>query len=114
MTRIFGDFAYGAGPRTGCFWDRFATEVPQVRPALRGELRADVCIIGAGFTGLQIALKCGGVLGGGWRGGALGFGLLGCCGINRHRAILSERWVMARVSLRLGGACNLEWDRSGG
>ena len=56
MTRIFGEFAYGAGPRTGCFWDRFATDVPEVRPALQGEVRADVCIIGAGFTGLNAAL----------------------------------------------------------
>ena len=56
MTRIFGEYAYGAGPRTGCFWDRFASDIPDVRPALRGDVRTDVCIIGAGFTGLNAAL----------------------------------------------------------
>ena len=53
MTRVFGDFAYGAGPRAGCFWDT-TCEMP-ASPRLDGALHADVAIIGAGFTGLNAA-----------------------------------------------------------
>lgn len=54
MTRIFSDYAYGPGPREGCWWDE-TCDIPDC-PALPGALRADVAIIGAGFTGLSAAL----------------------------------------------------------
>lgn len=53
MRRIFGDFAYGPGPRTGCWWDETCEIAP--RPELSDALRVDVAIIGAGFTGLTAA-----------------------------------------------------------
>jgi glycine/D-amino acid oxidase-like deaminating enzyme len=54
MTRIFADYAYGPGPRTACWWD----ETCEIRsfPALAGDNRTDVVIIGAGFTGVSAAL----------------------------------------------------------
>ncbi|WP_299779810.1 FAD-binding oxidoreductase [uncultured Roseobacter sp.] len=54
MTRIFSDYAYGPGPRMGCWWDE-TCEIPD-RPAVQGPLTAEVAIIGAGFTGLSAAL----------------------------------------------------------
>ncbi|WP_299826053.1 FAD-binding oxidoreductase [uncultured Roseobacter sp.] len=54
MTRIFSDYAYGPGPRAGCWWDD-TCDIPD-RPALQGSLTAEVAIIGAGFTGLSAAL----------------------------------------------------------
>ncbi|MBW4706963.1 FAD-binding oxidoreductase [Roseobacter sp. YSTF-M11] len=54
MKRIFSDYAYGEGPRTGCWWNDTCA-VPD-RPSLAGAHSADVCIIGAGFTGLSAAL----------------------------------------------------------
>ena len=54
MKRIYGRYAYGAGPRTGCWWDE--TAAPVSRPPLTGAERCDVAIIGAGFTGLSAAL----------------------------------------------------------
>jgi len=39
-----------------CLWERVARESPSAAGALKGELHADVCIIGAGFTGLSAAL----------------------------------------------------------
>ncbi|WP_299968588.1 FAD-binding oxidoreductase [uncultured Roseobacter sp.] len=54
MTRIFGDYAYGSGPRAGCWWDE--TCAAPERPSLRGTRKVDVAIIGAGFTGLSAAL----------------------------------------------------------
>lgn len=54
MKRIFSDYAYGAGPRDGCFWDT-TCDLPTY-PALDGRQRADVVIVGAGFTGLNAAL----------------------------------------------------------
>ncbi|MFT7593956.1 MAG: glycine/D-amino acid oxidase-like deaminating enzyme [Paracoccaceae bacterium] len=54
MKRIYSDFAYGPGPRDGCWWDE--TIVAPDWPDLRGDLRADVVIVGAGFTGLSAAL----------------------------------------------------------
>ncbi|MEP2640200.1 FAD-dependent oxidoreductase [Roseobacter sp.] len=54
MTRIFSDYAYGAGPRDGCWWDK--TCKTPTRPTLEGSKTADVAIVGAGFTGLSAAL----------------------------------------------------------
>ena len=54
MRRVFSDYAYGPEPRAGCFWDR--TCDVEDRPVLHGEVRADVVVIGAGFTGLNAAL----------------------------------------------------------
>ncbi|WP_299860006.1 FAD-binding oxidoreductase [uncultured Roseobacter sp.] len=54
MTRIFSNYAYGPGPRMGCWWDE-TCEIPD-RPAVQGSLTAEVAIIGAGFTGLSAAL----------------------------------------------------------
>lgn len=61
MTRIYPDYAYGPGPRAGCFWDS-TCELPEM-PALDHDLRCDVAIIGAGVTGLNAAmtLRVGGV-----------------------------------------------------
>jgi glycine/D-amino acid oxidase-like deaminating enzyme len=55
MTRIFPDFAYGPAPRDGCFWDE-TCKLPET-PRLAGNLSADVAIIGAGFTGLNAAIR---------------------------------------------------------
>ena len=38
-------------------WYHATATVPEPRAALRGEIRADVCVIGAGFTGLTAALR---------------------------------------------------------
>lgn len=54
MKRIFGDFAYGPGPRTGCWWDE--TIPAPAWPTLRGEHTADVVVVGGGFTGMSAAL----------------------------------------------------------
>lgn len=42
--------------REGCLWEKVTPQRP-VSPALFGECSADVCIIGAGFTGLSAALQ---------------------------------------------------------
>ncbi|RMT79928.1 FAD-binding oxidoreductase [Pseudomonas viridiflava] len=42
--------------REGCLWEQLTPQRP-VSPALLGECSADVCIIGAGFTGLSAALQ---------------------------------------------------------
>jgi glycine/D-amino acid oxidase-like deaminating enzyme len=55
MTRIFGDYAYSSGPRDGCWWDETVTE--RALPPVSGAQRADVCVIGGGFTGLNAALR---------------------------------------------------------
>lgn len=54
MKRIFDDYAYGEGPRAGCWWD-LTCDIPACDP-LRENTRTDVAIIGAGFTGLSAAL----------------------------------------------------------
>lgn len=38
-------------------WYADSTDIPTLRPALKGQHVADVCIIGAGFTGLTAALR---------------------------------------------------------
>jgi len=54
MNRIFGAYAYSDAPRAHCWWDE--TIAAPDWPALQGEVRADVAIIGGGFTGLSAAL----------------------------------------------------------
>ncbi|WP_299147446.1 FAD-binding oxidoreductase [uncultured Tateyamaria sp.] len=54
MKRIFADYAYGPGPRDGCWWDE-TVHVP-VWPKLEGDVVCDVAIVGGGFTGLSAAL----------------------------------------------------------
>lgn len=55
MTRICDDFAYGNGPVESCFWNQTASAA--AFPALSGQVRVDVAIIGAGYTGLSAALR---------------------------------------------------------
>ncbi|SDF10124.1 NAD(P)/FAD-dependent oxidoreductase [Sulfitobacter delicatus] len=54
MKRIYPDFAYSEAPRANCWWDE-TCDAPE-RPSLQGDARADVVIIGGGFTGLNAAL----------------------------------------------------------
>lgn len=56
MRRIFGAFAYGPGPVQRNWWAETLPDAALVRPALTGAARADVAVIGAGFTGLSAAL----------------------------------------------------------
>lgn len=56
MRRIYPDHAYSDARSAGCYW---ATTVPDSAlecPPLLGAQKADVAIIGAGFTGLSAAL----------------------------------------------------------
>lgn len=55
MKHIFPDYTYGPGPRENCWWDQ-TIAVPDW-PALTGEARADVAIVGGGFTGMSAALR---------------------------------------------------------
>ena len=55
MRRIFPDHAYEDGRIDGCFWADSVPGERLVRPTLKSEMRADVAIIGAGFTGLSAA-----------------------------------------------------------
>jgi glycine/D-amino acid oxidase-like deaminating enzyme len=55
MKRPFGKFAYGDGPRLGCWWDD-TTRIPAF-PRLESSSHCDVAIIGGGFTGLVAALE---------------------------------------------------------
>ncbi len=52
--RIFADYAYGTGPRAGCWWDE--TVAAPHWPVLDGTHRVDVAVIGGGFTGVSTAL----------------------------------------------------------
>jgi len=54
VKRLFGSFAYSAGPRTGCWWDE-TCDLPD-RPALSGTRQFDIVIVGGGFTGISAAL----------------------------------------------------------
>ena len=54
MKRIFGTYAYGAGPRDGCWWDQ--TVAAPAWDRLDGDTDVDVAIIGGGFTGVSAAL----------------------------------------------------------
>ena len=55
MRRIFGDYAYGNGPRSGCWWDETCKLVD--RSTYCGDQAVDIVVIGAGFTGLSAARK---------------------------------------------------------
>ncbi|MFY0616190.1 NAD(P)/FAD-dependent oxidoreductase [Shimia sp.] len=55
MTRICNDFVYGDGPIKDSFWAE-TVSVP-TRSALEKDIKTDVAIIGAGFTGLNAALS---------------------------------------------------------
>jgi glycine/D-amino acid oxidase-like deaminating enzyme len=54
MKRIFPDYAYGSGPRDGCWWDE--TVPAPDWPVVDDTLSVDVAVIGAGFTGVSAAL----------------------------------------------------------
>ena len=48
-----------ANDRPGAYpasWYAATVDLPRPRPALAGEVRADVCVVGAGYTGLSAAL----------------------------------------------------------
>lgn len=55
MARIFNDYAYGQGPRTGCWWDETA-DIPSMSE-VNGTPSVDVAVIGGGFTGVCAALR---------------------------------------------------------
>lgn len=55
MRRIFGDYAYGDGPRTGCWWDE-TCDMPRGLP-LSEDVDVDFAVIGGGFTGVSAALR---------------------------------------------------------
>lgn len=55
MKRIYEDHGYGPGPVAGCYWDTTIARPPR-GPALEGEVRAEVAIVGGGYTGLSAAL----------------------------------------------------------
>lgn len=56
MQRIFPDHAYSDARIQGCYWAETVTDEALKRPNMMGAHKADVAIIGAGFTGLSAAL----------------------------------------------------------
>ena len=54
MKRIYPAHAYGPAPRARCYWP--ATSEPPDLPVATGQIKTDVAIIGAGFTGLSAAV----------------------------------------------------------
>ncbi len=54
MRHIFSDYAYGPGPLQGCWWAE--TVATPDWPSARGEIAADVAIVGGGYTGMSAAL----------------------------------------------------------
>ena len=42
--------------REECLWEKLTPQRPD-RAALKGEITADVCVIGAGFGGMALALR---------------------------------------------------------
>ena len=54
MTRIFPRHTYGDGPRARCYWGETVPDPGY--PQASGQMRCDVAVIGAGFTGLSAAL----------------------------------------------------------
>ncbi|WP_281995443.1 NAD(P)/FAD-dependent oxidoreductase [Ruegeria faecimaris] len=57
MKRLFPEYTYGFGPRSGCWWDE--TIAAPDWPVLQDDLSVDVAIIGGGFTGVTAALFLG-------------------------------------------------------
>ncbi|SLN27758.1 Gamma-glutamylputrescine oxidoreductase [Roseovarius albus] len=55
MKRIFPAYTYSEAPRARCYWPTTA-DLPDVETA-SGTLHADIAIIGAGYTGLNAALR---------------------------------------------------------
>ncbi len=55
MKRIYEEHGYGDGPVAKCFWDTTIARPPRGL-ALQGEVRAEIAIIGGGYTGLTAAL----------------------------------------------------------
>lgn len=55
MKRIYEDHGYGDGPVAQCYWDTTIAR-PARGPSLKGEVRAEVAIVGGGYTGLNAAL----------------------------------------------------------
>ena len=55
MKRICDPFAYGHGPVEHCYWNDTVDAPPRV--PLEEDISADVAIVGAGFTGLNAALR---------------------------------------------------------
>jgi glycine/D-amino acid oxidase-like deaminating enzyme len=91
VKRLFDAFAYGEGPRTGCWWDE-TCKMP-VRPSIAKGIQTDVAIIGAGFTGISAALH------------------LAKSGISV--TVLEAERVGWRASGRNGGFCCLGGGRAG-
>ncbi|MFC6688109.1 NAD(P)/FAD-dependent oxidoreductase [Jhaorihella thermophila] len=54
MRRIFPAYAYGDGPRRGCWWDE--TVPAPDWPVAAGDISVDVAVVGGGFTGVSAAL----------------------------------------------------------
>jgi gamma-glutamylputrescine oxidase len=54
MNPLYRNDAPGQFPDS---WYAATSDIPPQRPALRGQQRADVCVVGAGFTGLTAALR---------------------------------------------------------
>ena len=110
MKRIFSDYAYGAGPRAGCWWDETAVIAPN--PMLQGDVRCDVVIVGGGFTGLSAAyhLARAGVSVAVVEANAIGWGASGrnggfcCLGGGRASDAVLDR--------RVGKAGRLEWHQT--
>lgn len=55
MKRVFSNYAYGTGPRSGCWWDD--TIAAPDWPQLTGDIEVDVAVVGGGFTGISAALR---------------------------------------------------------
>lgn len=55
MKRLYEPMAYGTGPIAESFWPTTVPDIP-AHPAVSGDVRAEVAVIGAGFTGLNAAL----------------------------------------------------------
>lgn len=56
MRRIFPEHAYSDARIADCYWSEAVSDEALKRPALAGAVKADVAIVGAGFTGLSAAL----------------------------------------------------------
>ena len=53
MNLLYANDKVGSYPES---WYAASTDLPAERPPLQGEVRADVCVVGAGYTGLSAAL----------------------------------------------------------
>ncbi|MEM9032530.1 MAG: FAD-binding oxidoreductase, partial [Pseudomonadota bacterium] len=107
MNTLYRNDAPGEFPGS---WYRATAEIPPPRPKLDGDARADVCVVGAGYTGLSAALELA------RRGFSVivldahraGFGASGrnggqvSSGFNKD-----QRWIRDRVG---GNAAQVLWD----